>query len=52
MRRADIVDGELHVIQDKTGAELYLPDRSGAGARHEGIPCERPALIGTENGSP
>src|SRR4051812_30496761 len=25
MRRADIVDGELHVIQQKTGAELYLP---------------------------
>ena len=25
MRRSDIVDGELHVIQEKTGAELYLP---------------------------
>src|SRR2546421_7672736 len=25
MNRADIVDGELHVIQQKTGAELYLP---------------------------
>src|SRR6266566_1650984 len=25
MNRADIVGGELHVIQEKTGAELYLP---------------------------
>jgi hypothetical protein len=25
MTRVDIVGGELHVIQDKTGAELYLP---------------------------
>ena len=32
MRRADIAAGELHVIQQKTGAELHLPivDRTGA----------------------
>jgi hypothetical protein len=25
MKRSDIVDGEIHVIQEKTGAELYIP---------------------------
>lgn len=52
MRRADIVDGELHVIQDKTGAELYLPILPELAQAMKAYPAKGLTLIGTENGRP
>lgn len=52
MNRADLVDGELHVIQEKTGAELYLPfvqEIQRALAAH---PAKGLTLFGRENGKP
>jgi integrase len=52
MRRADIVDGELHVVQDKTGAELYLPILPELAQAMKAYPAKGLALIGQENGKP
>jgi integrase len=54
MKRADIVDGELHVIQDKTGAELYLPINKlpELMLAMKAYPAKGLSLIGTENGRP
>jgi integrase len=42
MKRVNIVGGELHVIQDKTGAELYLSVVPEFGACLEGISGQGP----------
>jgi integrase len=52
MRRSDIVNGELHVIQDKTGAELYLPVLPELAQAMKAYPAKGLALIGTDNGRP
>jgi integrase len=52
MTRADIVDGELHVIQQKTGAELYLPIRPELTRAMQAYPAKGLTLIGDENGKP
>jgi integrase len=52
MRRADIVDGELHVIQQKTGAELYLPIVPELALAMKAYPAKGLVLIGAENGKP
>jgi integrase len=52
MNRADIVDGELHVIQDKTGAELYLPILPELAQAMKAYPAKGLTLIGTEDGRP
>ncbi len=52
MNRADIVDGELHVIQDKTGAELYLPILPELARAMKAYPAKGLTLIGTEDGRP
>lgn len=52
MRRADIVDGELHVIQQKTGAELYLPVVQELAQAMKAYPAKGLALIGAEDGRP
>jgi integrase len=52
MRRSDIVDGELHVIQQKTGAELYLPVVPELEQAMRGYPAKGLALFGGENGAP
>jgi enterobacteria phage integrase len=52
MRRADIVDGELHVVQDKTGAELYLPILPELAQAMKAYPAKGLALIGAETGTP
>jgi integrase len=52
MKRADIVDGELHVIQDKTGAELYLPIVTELERAMRACPAKGLSLIGTETGKP
>jgi enterobacteria phage integrase len=52
MKRADITDGELHVIQDKTGAELYLPILPELAQAMKAYPARGLTLIGTEDGRP
>src|SRR5216684_3022424 len=52
MNRADIVEGELHVIQDKTGAELYLPILPELARAMKAYPAKGLTLIGTEDGRP
>jgi integrase len=52
MVRADIVDGELHVIQDKTGAELHLPIVPDLDRAMKAYPANGLALIGAPNGRP
>lgn len=52
MKRADIVGGELHVIQDKTGAELYLPVVPELVQAMKAYPAKGLSLIGNENGKP
>jgi integrase len=52
MVRADIVDGELHVIQQKTGAELYLPIMSELERAMRAYPTNGLSLIGSPNGQP
>jgi enterobacteria phage integrase len=50
--RSDIVNGELHVIQQKTGAELYLPVLPELAQAMKAYPAKGLTLIGTENGRP
>jgi enterobacteria phage integrase len=52
MNRADIVDGELHVIQQKTGSELYLPIVIELEHAMKAYPAKGLSLIGNENGKP
>ena len=52
MRRSDIVDGELHVIQEKTGAELHLPITDRLGRAMRAGPSNGLVLIGAPNGQP
>jgi integrase len=52
MNRADIVDGELHVIQQKTGAELYLPIVPELEQAMRAYAAKGLSLIGAEDGRP
>lgn len=52
MNRADIVDGELHVIQEKTGAELYLPFVQEIRQALTAYPAKGLTLFGQKNGKP
>jgi integrase len=52
MRRSDIVDGELHVIQEKTGTELHLPIVDDLDRAMRAYPANGLALIGAPNGRP
>jgi integrase len=52
MRRQDIADGELHVVQQKTGAELYLPVVPELEQAMRAYPAKGIVLIGDQNGSP
>jgi integrase len=52
MRRQDIAGGELHVIQEKTGAELYLPVVPELEQALRAYPAKGLALIGNKNGAP
>jgi len=45
------VDGELHVIQQKTGAELYLPIVPELEQAMKAYPAKGLSLIGNEYGS-
>jgi integrase len=52
MKRADLVDGELHVIQQKTGAELYLPFVLEIQQALAAYPAKGLTLFGAKNGKP
>ena len=52
MKRADIVSGELHVIQQKTGAELYLPIVPELELAMRAYPAKGVSLFGREDGRP
>ena len=52
MTRSDIVGGELHVVQQKTGTELYLPITAKLDRAMKAYPTKGLALIGREDGRP
>jgi integrase len=52
MTRGDIVSGELHVVQQKTGAELHLPIRAPLERAMKACPAKGLSLIGKANGRP
>ena len=52
MSRADIENGELHVIQEKTGAELYLPFVQEIQRALAAYPAKGLTLFGRKNGKP
>jgi enterobacteria phage integrase len=52
MNRADIVAGELHVIQEKTGAELYLPFVQEIQRALAAYPAKGLTLFGRMDGKP
>jgi site-specific recombinase XerD len=52
MRRSDIADGMIHVIQEKTGAELYVPIMPELERTMKAGPNNGLALIGNEAGQP
>jgi integrase len=52
MRRADLVAGELHVIQQKTGAELYLPFVTEIQNALTACPAKGLTLFGRDDGKP
>jgi len=52
MSRADISDGLIHVVQEKTGAELYLPIAPELERAMKAWPAKGLTLIGDANGRP
>jgi integrase len=52
MHRSDLVAGELHVIQQKTGAELYLPFVDEMQRALFAIPAKGLTLFTREDGKP
>lgn len=52
MTRSDITDGLLHVVQQKTGAELYLPVMPELEITMKAYPAKGLSLIGDESGRP
>jgi integrase len=51
-RRSDIENGELHIIQQKTGQELYLPIVPELERAMKAYPAKGLSLIGTDTGKP
>lgn len=52
MKRADAVDGMIHVVQQKTGAELYIPISARLALAMKSCPAKGLTLIGDANGRP
>jgi integrase len=52
MKRSDIEGGEIHVIQQKTGSELYLPILPELALAMKAYPANGLVLIGLKNGKP
>jgi enterobacteria phage integrase len=52
MSRADISEGMIHIVQQKTGAELYVPIRPELERAMKAYPAKGLTLIGDDNGRP
>jgi integrase len=52
MRRQDIVGGAIHVIQEKTGVELWIEIHPDLRAAMNACPAKGMTLIGSEHGRP
>jgi len=52
MRRADIEGGLIHVVQDKTGAELWVPIHPELDRAMKAYPAKGLTLIGDAHGRP
>jgi integrase len=52
MSRADISDGLIHVVQDKTGAELWVPIHPELQRAMTAYPAKGLTLVGDVNGRP
>lgn len=52
MSRADVSDGLIHVVQQKTGAELHVPIRPELERAMKACPAKGLTLIGDANGRP
>jgi integrase len=52
MKRSDIIAGELHVIQEKTGAELHLPVVPELELAMRAYPAKGLTLVGHADGRP
>lgn len=52
MRRADVADGLIHVVQQKTGAELWVPIHTELQQAMKACPAKGLTLVGDANGRP
>jgi integrase len=52
MRRSDLYEGLVRVVQQKTGAELSIPLRPGLMAAIKAVPAKGVMLIGNDHGRP
>lgn len=52
MNRADVSEGMIHVVQDKTGAELYIPIAPELQAAMKACPAKGLTIIGDPHGRP
>jgi integrase len=52
MNRADISDGSIHVIQQKTGAEVWIPIHPELARAMKAYPAKGLTLIGAASGRP
>jgi integrase len=52
MSRADVADGLIHVVQQKTGAELWVPIHPELQRAMKACPAKGLTLVGDANGRP
>lgn len=52
MNRADVADGLIHVVQQKTGAELWVPIHPELQLAMKALPAKGLTLVGDANGRP
>lgn len=52
MNRADVSDGLIHVVQEKTGAELWVPIHQELQRAMKACPAKGLTLVGDANGRP
>jgi enterobacteria phage integrase len=50
--RSHVQDGEIYVVQEKTGAELWIPIHPELATALKGYPANGLALVGKANGQP
>lgn len=52
MTRGDVADGLIHVVQQKTGAEIWVPIHPDLQRAMKALPAKGLALVGDANGRP